>query len=130
MDIDSIRRMIRESEESDWISHKDGEGATFKHDVNIMYKLSHEDTRFNEEWATQHPDSNAQRATITLSYGASYLGEVVCASVDGGRAVVPLPNLQTKGIPYDDYLAAKFGSPNNNQLDEYIRRSGLTVDPC
>lgn len=81
---------------------------------------------FTEDWANRHPDKKATGYWYELYYDGAFLDRFILVSVDGGRADIPPPNLQTKEISQFNYHVAKIHDTLNT-LDEYIKRSGLSV---
>jgi hypothetical protein len=87
---------------------------------------------FQEPWASRHPDPHATGYWCQLYYGASLIGQYVLVSVDGGRAMLPLPSLgadrQHPGpVTILEYKIAEIHD-SLGTLKEYMTRSGLVVD--
>ncbi|GAF88006.1 unnamed protein product, partial [marine sediment metagenome] len=81
---------------------------------------------FRAEWANKHPDPSANRRHYDIYYGASIVESFMLVSVDGARAVLPLPEAGSTTVPVKSYELARCVD-DQNTLDEYIGRSGLTV---
>lgn len=82
---------------------------------------------FIEDWANNHPDPRATGYWYELYYDGAFLDRFLLVSVDGGRANIPPPNLLTKEISLLNYHVAKIHDTLGS-LDEYIKRSGLTIE--
>jgi hypothetical protein len=131
MTYDDLIRTIRGTDRTDWIYH-DHQGVwTFRHDLSIRVERipSHrENDQFPEKWATRHPDPSARQCGYGIFYGTSLVETFTLVSVDGLRATLPMPDVDTKTkIKRYDYDLARI--VDNGYLDEYIARSGLTVEP-
>jgi len=49
--------------------------------------------------------------------------------IDGNRATLPIPKLTTMTVSHTDYrLALIVNGSHGNKLDEYLKRSGITVE--
>ncbi|EOT5501631.1 hypothetical protein [Citrobacter koseri] len=109
----------------DWILSNDDTPFVYKNDMNLSFKIVRSDSSFNEQWATCHPDPNATQAKGYFSYSGNVIHEVYLASIDGGRALLPYPDMATKSfITRSEYLMSQMF---NSQLDQYLQQSGLTV---
>jgi hypothetical protein len=132
MNYENAWKIIEESNCEDWIQTEVPIGVcetVYKGDLNLRFidDTSCNEQDFNEEWATRHPDPHAKKHDIKLCYGQSCFASIPVVSVDGGRACLPYPNLETDKISYRDYKVAQIAVLGNSQLDEYIKRSKLTV---
>ncbi|QGP84388.1 hypothetical protein [Leclercia adecarboxylata] len=117
--------IINNIDPDDWILNNDGNPFVYKNDMNLTFKIVYSDSSFNEQWATCHPDSNATQAKGYFSYAGNIIHEVFLASIDGGRALLPYPDMTTKSfITKSEYLMSQMF---NSRLDEYLQRSGLSV---
>ena len=81
---------------------------------------------FVESWANKHPDPNAKGYFYNLIYDGSLIDRFILVAVDGSRADIPLPDVKTGEISRLNYQVGKI-LDTQGTLDEYIRRSGLTV---
>ena len=130
MTVEEIKKMLSSTSSSDWVIKEELGAYTYKQDVLLRIQKHpidyHADKFSGEEWATtMHADENAYRVIYDVYYGDSFILTKTLVSVDGGRATLPMPRLGTKEIPYVDYSFAKIVAPD--RLDEYIKRSGLTI---
>lgn len=136
---DNILDVILKSDsKSDW--HNSSHGArsitSYTGDSNLRFEIDYtsegtQSDNFQEPWANRHPDSRATGYWCRLYYGSSLIAQYVLVSVDGGRAMLPLPSLG----PDREHpgpvaiLAYKVARIHDflGSLDEYMRRSGLVV---
>ena len=121
---------IATSRKDDWLFN-DGKGVyTYMHDLNLRIvrrDIDHDSDRFfGESWATRHPDKNAYRSMYDIYYGSSFVDEKLLVAVDGYRATLPLPRVNTNIVSPEDYHFAQLVDQLDT-LDEYMGRSGLEV---
>jgi len=129
---DEILEVIKESSPDDWDVNfsRDAEIAIFKRDPALRIETRHNDEfvhkdDFREKWANKFPDPHATSYYFHVYYGSTRLKELILVSVDGGRALLPLPkspvDLVVEPIRYKVALIFdQFGS-----CDEYMKRAGL-----
>jgi len=94
-----IERIILDSETPmDWtrLAHGTATTITYASDVNIRFEMDFEGKGvqarpFEERWARGFPDKAASGYFCDLYYGSTLLERFVLVSVDGGRALLPLP---------------------------------------
>lgn len=82
---------------------------------------------FREPWANRHPDPEARSYWYEYCYDSALIERFVMVSIDGGRAVLPLPKIQTSSVPRLNYKVAQLFD-SRNTLDTYMKRSGLVAD--
>lgn len=103
-----------------------------KSDVNlriIRKSLDVENDKFEgERWATNHPDSTAYKIFFSIFYNNSRIDDFILVAVDGSRATIPMPEVNTTIISKKCYLFAQAVNTDGKRLDEYIQRSGLSVE--
>lgn len=110
--------------------------AINKRDVNLRLVMNYLDEgkqcdNFQEEWANRHPDHHATGYWCDIYYGATHVARNILVSVDGGRAMLPLPRQRgidgkiTEVLPFDYRIAQIFDSLGS--LDEYMARSRLSL---
>lgn len=130
--------IVRSDAGRDWKRHVDGVRSitSYQRDVNLRFEVTYDDegtqnADFREPWANRHPDPNATGYWCRLYYGSSLIETFILVSVDGGRAMLPLP---TSGEDREHPGAVKSLNHKVAQihdtlgsLDEYMRRSGLIV---
>lgn len=134
MDYDEILEFILTTNPKNdwkWIKTNWAEEAFLKEDPRLRIRVrwdnegKHNDN-FQEKWANKHPDPRASSFWYDLSNDGALIERFILVSVDGARAELPLPDinsLEVKPLPYK--IAQIFDELNT--LDEYMRRSGLTV---
>jgi len=108
-------------------------GETFlKEDPRLRFRSSYAEQdiqceNFQEPWANCHPDKNARGFWFNLSYNGALIERFIVVSVDGGRALVPPPEINTTRIRRLHYVVAQIHD-SLGSLDEYIEKSRLTVE--
>lgn len=128
MKYDELIKKILNSKKEDWIPFDELGIWVFKDDLLISIQDESPAPReyFYEEWATKHPDQNAYQMRFFIKYANNPIADIYAADVDGGRAIIPYPDLETKCI---DKFHNKIGEIVNSDITryhEYIERSGLT----
>lgn len=124
-----LMQIVRSTTLSDWLHHDIKGGIyTLKSDLNIRIERqdSPYESGFNEAWATNHPDPSTSKELYGAYYGASLVEQFTLISVDGGRALLPMPRPGTNKIPRAIYQLAK--AIDEGTLDDYIHRSDLIVE--
>ncbi|NOS76865.1 MAG: hypothetical protein HOP35_02865 [Nitrospira sp.] len=107
-----------------------------KTDVNLRLEMTYADGGiqrefFKADWANRHPDPSATGYWCDIYYGSTQVFRTILVSVDGGRALLPVPRQQgvegkmTEVLLYDYRIAQLFDSLGT--VDEYMRRSGLSI---
>ena len=135
MNFDEILEFIPKTGASeDWhgVSREWASERFFKEDPRLRFRAKFIDDGvhcedFAEDWATSYPSGKATSYWYELYYDGAFLDRFILVSVDGGRADMPLPDLQTKKISLLYYHVAKIHDASGS-LDDYIRRSGLSVN--
>ncbi|MBG2836747.1 hypothetical protein [Proteus terrae] len=119
---------------TDWngISKEWASEHFLKEDPRLRFRAKYIDDgiqcdNFTENWANIHPDPHAIGYWYDLYYDGAFLDRFILVSVDGGRANIPPPDLRTNTIKLFNYHIGKIHD-SMNTLDEYISRSGLTVE--
>ena len=129
---DEILEVINDSSPDDWdVSFcQDAEIAIFKNNPLLRIERRHTDAfihndDFREKWANKFLDPHATSYYYHLHYGATRLKEFILVSVDGGRALLPLPksgmDLSVEPIRYK--IAIIFD--RFKSCDDYMKRAGL-----
>ena len=98
------------------------------HKIVVRWDSYDEHKPFHEDWATNHPDRNARSVNYYLYYGESLIKRFELVYVDGYRALLPVPNYETKHISRTDYQFSRLVNSSIKMLNEYIVRSRLVVD--
>lgn len=104
-----------------------------KEDPRLRFRAKHtedgvQNENFRDEWANRHPDPNAAGYWHELYYDGNFIDRFILVAVDGARASVPPPDIETKMIEPLNYRVAQIFDVLGT-LDEYIQRSGLQVSP-
>lgn len=102
--------VLLDSKADEWLWNDERSTWTFKNDLNIrLMKKSEpelsERRRFEEEWATALPDSNAYATEYELWYGASFVKSYPFVDVDGFRASLPYPKSRKELVITREQLA-------------------------
>lgn len=127
---DSILNEIFDSTKEDWNKETYRDFFTYKHNILLTIEEKEESEReFFELWANRHPDKKAYFHEYEIKYDKTRVTSIYLVSVDGGRAYIPLPNIETNKVK-DKHM--KFANiihsyPENINY-EYVERSGLEID--
>ncbi len=131
MTYEELKKIVKESSKHDWLFSDERGIYTYKHDLNIWIKrkdINFDSDKFSgEEWATKHPDPTAYRETYEVYYGSSFIEDKLLVSVDGHRASLPLPKINTNKVKLEDYQFAQIVDQLDT-LDEYMKRASLEVE--
>ena len=130
MTINDLKEKILNSDRSEWIWYDELGTWVFQNDllISIKYNYSEERELFNEEWATRHLDKNAYKERYFIKYADNVVADVYAASVDGGRAVIPWPELQTNTITKFNNKIGEIVNTSKKEYYDYIDRCGLKVE--
>ena len=129
MKYDDVKKILAESSQSDWVVDDESGSFTYKEDLNLhIVRAPYETYRdFNEEWATIHPDPNAVSVEFTVKYGNSFVDKQTLVSIDGHRAILPMPTSATDlSVKRSDVNFAKIVDVGS-RIDEYIERANLKI---
>jgi len=127
-----ILEVVKNSNPDDWEIHfsQDTEIAIFKNEPALRIEIQHDNEAvhnfdFHEDWANKFPDPHATSYYYYLYYGSTRLKEFILVSVDGGRAILPLPS-SAFDLSVDPlrYKIAKIFD-RFNTCNEYMKRAGL-----
>jgi len=138
-----IRKTILMSSPSDdWSINVDGlvKTAMFNEDTNLRIEMRDnnegiQNDDFQEPWAKNHIDKQTKPTSYwcRIYYGGTMIEKVILVAVDGHKALIPIPK-RTKSLHHPGYIpifeyrvAMIFDSMNT--LEEYTKRSGLSVEP-
>ena len=133
MNIVDFREKIKLSVNDEWVYHPEENISVLKTDLNISIIEAHplDPTNlplFNEPWAQDpYADKGALRTIYYVRYGIVVVDVIYCAIIDGGRCVIPLPDVKTLEL---DYYKFRIGSIINNDdrlYNEYLKRSKIGV---
>lgn len=133
MDLATIQGTIANSSPEDWQMEHRGETQVvfYKNDVALRIEttLDGPDIQakpFSEPWATSHASNHAVGYYYNIYYGPTLVSREILVSIDGARALIPIPDLQTNSITRYQYAIGQIYS-NHGSLDEYMRRCGFSV---
>lgn len=131
MTYNELKEIISISRKEDWLFNDERGIYIYKNNLAVRIKRRDIDFDFDkfagEDWATQHPDPTAYRVVYEIYYGSSFIEEKLLVSVDGHRATLPLPKVNTVLVSQADYHFASI-IDQLNTLDEYMSRAGLEVN--
>jgi len=128
MHYDEVKELIRNSEKNDWIHEDSLNTFTLKENVNIRIDREYIDEGFYEEWAEKHADSNTQKVYFTVYYNNSFIDQNLMVSVDGGRAVLPIPKSNDDlRVLREKYNLGKIVCYDSRSYDEYIKRCKFDI---
>lgn len=128
MNSKEIETLLKNSGKDDWIINDEDGVYTYKNDVNLHIQRSSENRDFNEPWAVKFPDKNAKASDYTIYYNNSLIEKKTLVSVDGGRAVLPMPKSNSNNIvDFVSYILAKIVNAGD-QFDSYFNRALLKKD--
>lgn len=96
--------------------------------IKIVWDDSEEREAFHEEWAVNHPDRNAYLKNYYIYNGEKEIKQFSLVDVDGFRARLPLPKINTNIIRRTDYFLSRLFNDRIETLHEYIICSGLIVE--
>ena len=98
MQYEELIGLLERSSVFDWIWNDDQGIAVLKANLNISVRRAtdlDEPEPVEEEWATKFPDPRAKMHRFELYFGATFIKDYLFASVNGGRALLPFPNVGT-----------------------------------
>lgn len=136
MTFDEISNIMASSGASNWQTFTKGSGpsstAFYKNDVLLRVEMSFSEENehnsdFKEPWANKFPDSKALSYYANLYYGSTKIGYYILVSVDGGRALLPLPARANFIVKQESYLVASLFD-DGKSLDDYMGRAGLRLN--
>lgn len=134
MDYDEILELIMKTDaKTDWKSVYTNwaKEAFLKEDPRLRIRVKWDDDglhnrKFQETWANKHPDPSASSYWYDLAYDGALIERFILVSVDGSRAALPVPDRTTLEVEPLNYQVAQIFD-SQNTLEEYMRRSGLSV---
>lgn len=132
MTYEKAKEMVLSNSFDKWVYFDEYGEYVLKSDVNL--RIVRKDIDFDndifdgEDWATKHPDSKAYKIFFSVFYNNSRIDDFMLVAVDGMRATIPMPRVNTTVISKEDYQFAQAVNIDGKRLDEYIQRSGLSVE--
>ncbi|SRR6266545_6026443 len=102
----------------------------FKKNVNLRFEMDFDDAGiqnedFTEKWANKHPDPKATGYWCDLYYASTHIERFILVSVDGGRAMLPMPINPANDLRVEDLDFKVAQIHDTGRLSEYMFRSGL-----
>ena len=112
--------------------HTEGETKFYKENPNIRFYVDFGDKSiqcqdFHEPWANKHRKSKATGYWHSLYFNSTHIDSFILVAVDDARALLPTPEIGTLLVPPLHYKIAQIYD-GSNTLDDYMKRSGLSVD--
>lgn len=139
MELAKAFKTLADSDAEDWNRTTVNHGlevAVYRGDVDLRIETSLEDLhvqnpQFTAPWANNHTDPAARGYFYDLYYRSSLLHRFVLVSVDGARALLPLPRtFNSTDVPLITYRVAQiWDEAHGGTLDQYMQSSGLRVEP-
>jgi hypothetical protein len=122
-----LNKIILSAGPGDWLDQDEEAVFVCKKDLNIrLTRGEREPSIFAEDWAKDFPDRSPHRLEYSLWYGASLVKVYDFVSVDGARADLPLPKINTMEITPEQYAiahAVNFACDvRGSYFREYIQR--------
>lgn len=122
-----ILSKIYESAKEDWIFDIRNKKIICSSDSNLVI-VRYDGDEFSDSWTDEHMDKNAYTYLYSIEYGGTVIDVIEVVVVDGGRAIVPMPKIGTKIISRQKLKFTELFVEENDDLYEYIARSGLTIE--
>ncbi|MEW8194510.1 MAG: hypothetical protein AB2793_12435 [Candidatus Thiodiazotropha sp.] len=120
--------------ESDWCGINKGwmSESFLKEDPRLRFRAKFteehiQNENFIEPWANGFHHKQAVGYWYELFYDGAFLHRIVMVSVDGGRALIPCPELQTSEISKFNYHVGRLFDTLGS-MDSYIEKAGLSVE--
>lgn len=126
-----VDEILANSSQDEWIVDDQTGNFTYKKDLNLRIERdSFEDyEEFDEPWAKEHPNSNAQSVNYVVKYNQSFVDRKMLVSVDGHRATLPMPKSRDDLIVREKDVNFAEIVNIGNRLGEYLRRSEIEIVP-
>lgn len=96
--------------------------------IKIIWDDYDEQEVFRESWATQHSDEHAYLCDYNIYNGDTVIKQFSLVSVDGYRAKLPIPRINTNIIKRNDYFLSRIFNNSIESLHMYIISSDLTIE--
>ena len=96
-------------------------------DIRIIWDGREEKEEFHEKWATNFTNNSAYLYNYTLYDGNSIMKQFSLVKVDGYRAVLPIPLMNTMLVKRDEYFLSRLFNYNLKEMNSYMQRAGLQV---
>ncbi len=142
IDLNSINKLIMDSDEVDW-KYDDEEGIfTYIKDVGLEIKedRTRDYGNYEEPWLNKFADEKGYRIIYNIYYKNSYIDKVYIVGVDGYRGFIPVPSdgyTSNPKITKWQYILGKIihSNPSHNPyskdepytFDNTLKRANITV---
>lgn len=125
-----IMDLIYHTRRSDWEFLENKNTCVLKSnpEIKIMWDDYEDKEEFYEKWATKHIDENAYIYDYIIYNNDIEIKRFALVAVDGYRAKLPLPKVNTNIIKRNDYYLARRFNSDVKTFHSYIIRSSLIVD--
>lgn len=126
--------IISSDSKEDWRSSsaENSETRYFKNNVNLRFTMSvGEDgiqrKDFQAEWANKFPDPSATGYWHHLYFGSTLIDSFILVSVDGARAILPIPENNSTLVVSPLYYKVAQIHDTLGTFDQYVTRAGLKI---
>ena len=130
MSYKELMKSILNTSKHDWLYNDERGIFTLKNDLDVRIvskEIDFDNDKFyGEDWAVSHPDPVAYKKTYEIYYRSSFVEEFTLVGVDGFRAYLPMPKVNTLFITPKQYSLAE-AVDSLGTLDEYLGRAKLSV---
>lgn len=128
--IDGILNEIFNSVPEDWEADKFREHFIYKYNIQLtIHELEETKREFHEPWAERHPDSRAFYSEYAIKYNNQTIKTIPLVAIDGYRAWLPLPNIETGKIQEKYMRFTNIINPfPEGRNYEYVYRSKLEIE--
>lgn len=96
--------------------------------IKIVWNDFDEKEKFREDWATNFPDKSAYKYDYILYDQNNIIKEFSLVKVDGYRATLPMPKINTNLVKRDEYLLSRLFNSNLSEFHSYMIRANLQVE--
>lgn len=125
-----IMDLIYNTVRTDWEFFENKSTCVLKRnsEIKIMWDDYEDREEFHEKWATKHPNKSAYIYDYIIYNNDTEIKRFALVKVDGYRATIPLPKVNTNIIKRNDYYLARLFNNRIETLHSYIIISGLIVE--
>jgi hypothetical protein len=137
MSLDDILYILATGETGDWYRPtltEERTVAVYRPDVNLRAEITYDEEgthceNFSEAWTRTFPNKSARSRYVRVWYGQTPIKVYILVSVDGGRAYLPLPDLNSDNgyiVSKEQYFIASLFDTIDT-LDRYMRMAEFSV---
>lgn len=133
MNIVDFKNKILFSVNEEWIYHPEEKIHVLKTNLNIsIVEAPYTDPTglplFNEPWAQDpYMDKKALRTIYYVRYGVVVVDIIYCAVVDGGRCIIPIPDIKTLEMDSYKFRIGSIINNNDRTYNEYLEKSKIKL---